>query len=76
MIYPKKRNLDGVYFRIKRQDDVYNLCFTDLTEQEQDDIMEGRSEEWLKSLCKILSNTIRTIGEYCDLYVDHGTEAE
>ena len=27
--YPKKRNLDGVYFRIRRDDKWYDLCFSD-----------------------------------------------
>lgn len=43
-----KRNLDGYYFRIGKE----NICFSDLTEEQQDQIMETRSEEWLKAMCK------------------------
>ena len=58
-----KRNLDGVYFRIGTE----NICFSDLTEEQQDEIMSGRNEEWLKSLCKILAKTIREIGDQFDM---------
>lgn len=62
------RDLDRVYFRIHEQDDTYdNVCFSDLTEDEQDKMLENRSAEWLKSMCKHLANTIRTIGDQFDL---------
>ena len=68
MIYPIQRNLDGVYFRIKRNDEYVNVCFSDLTEEEKDSIMEKRDVEWLKSLCKILGETLYKIGDFLDLY--------
>lgn len=58
-----KRNLDGIYFRIGTE----NICFSDLTEDQQDNVMENRSEEWLKSMCKHLANTIIEIGDQFDL---------
>lgn len=70
MEYPKKRDLDCVYFRIKRNEKFDNICFSDLTESEQDDVMKDRSEEWLMALCKILSNTIRYIADSFDIYID------
>lgn len=57
------RHLDGVYFRIGKE----NICFSDLTEDQQDNVMENRSEEWLKNMCKHLANTIREIGDQFDL---------
>lgn len=40
------RNLDGVYFIIKNENGKFeNICFSDLTEEQQDEMMEGRSEE-------------------------------
>lgn len=64
------RNLDGVYFRIKREDKWENICFSDLTEEEMDDIMNGRPEEWLRSMCKILGKTIRKIGDQLDIVME------
>ena len=64
------RNLDGVYFRIKREDKWENICFSDLTEEEMDYVMDGRTAEWLRSLCKILGKTVRDIGEQLDIVME------
>jgi hypothetical protein len=61
------RELDGVYFRVKRNDKWQNICFSDLTETEMDEMLNGRNEEWLKSLCKILGQTLRRIGDMFDI---------
>lgn len=57
------RNLDGIYFRVKRDGKWDNVCFSDLTDEEMDAVLEGRDIEWLKSVCKILGRTIKRIGE-------------
>ena len=55
MDYPVKRNLDGCYFRVTRDDKVENVCFTDLTPEEREKIIRDRSAEWLSSLlCHVL----------------------
>ena len=59
------RALDGVYFRIGKE----NICFSDLTEEQQDEVMKNRSEEWLKSLCKILAKTLKDIGDQFDIMI-------
>lgn len=64
------RNLDGVYFRIKREDKWENICFSDLTEEEMDYIMDGRTTDWLRSMCKILGKTIRNIGDELDIVME------
>jgi hypothetical protein len=61
------RNLDGVYFRIKRDNKWRNICFSDLTEDERNKMMKDRSVEWLQSLCNILANKIKEIGDQFDL---------
>ena len=63
------RNLSGIYFRAKneKQGKYESVVFEELTEEEQDAIMMGRSEEWLKSLAKSLSKTIATLGNQFDL---------
>lgn len=57
------RDLDGIYFRVKRDGKWQNICFSDLTDEEMDAVMEGRDTEWLKSVCKILGRTIKRIGD-------------
>ncbi len=59
----KNRDLDGVYFRIKRDGKWQNICFSDLTDEEMDTVLNGQTEMWLKSLCKHLGTAIRRIGD-------------
>ena len=71
------RNLDGCYFRVERDGKYKNICFSDLTAEERDKMLENRSEEWLKSLCCYLADTIKTIGEDLELVcVDDDREEE
>lgn len=57
------RDLDGVYFRVKRDGSWQSICFSDLSDEEMDKVLEGHSVEWLKSVCKILGRTIKRIGD-------------
>lgn len=66
-----KRNLDGVYFREKNEDDKWdNICFSDMTEDQMRRQMKGRSEEWLKSMCIILAKALREIGDQFDIVAE------
>lgn len=64
------RNLDGVYFRIKRGDSYDNVCFSDLTDEQMDEVLKDQSEEWLRSLCKTLGKTIRKMGDELDIVAE------
>ena len=59
-----RRNLDGVYFRLGTE----NICFSDLSKEQQEEVMNNRSEEWLKSLCKRLAEVIKEMGDQFDIY--------
>lgn len=61
------RNLDGVYFRIKRNDEYKSICFSDLTNDEMDEVLKDREDTWLRELCKILGNSLREIGDHFDI---------
>lgn len=61
------RNLDGIYFRVKRKDKYENVCFSDLTEDEMNEVLKDRDIKWLKSLAKMLGRTIREIGNQLDI---------
>lgn len=63
----EKRDLDGAYFRIKRDGKWGKACFTDLTDEEMDAVLNGQTEMWLKSLCKHLGQTLRYIGDKFDI---------
>lgn len=76
MEYPVIHGIDGVYFRVQRNNRWEDICFSDLTEAEQDEMMKDRSEIWLKSLCKILGNTIYKLGEQFSIYSEYVDERE
>lgn len=61
------RNLDGVYFRIKRDGEWQNICFSDLTEDEREDVGQGRSVEWWKSLAYRMADALKEIGDQFDI---------
>lgn len=61
------RNLDGAYFRVYREGKWQSICFSDLIEDEMNEVLKNRNEEWLKSLCIHLGNTIRKIGDAFDI---------
>ena len=56
------RDLDGVYFRVQRNGEWENICFSDLNENEMDVILDNRTNDWYKNLCKILARTLKEIG--------------
>lgn len=62
-----QRNLDGVFFRVNRDGKWGNVCFSDMTKEEREKVMENRNIEWLKNMCHILANTIADIGEQLDI---------
>lgn len=62
-----KRELDGIYFRVKRGKYWESICFSDLSDEEMDKVLEGHSVEWLKNTCKILGRTIKRIGDEQDI---------
>ena len=61
------RNLDGAYFRIKRNGKFENICFSDLTDVEMDEILEAKDAVWCRSLCKLLAHTLKDIGYEFDI---------
>ena len=67
MEYPKERELDGIYFRVRREEQWLNICFTDMTNEEKDMITKDRSWEWMKNLAYRLADVIREIGDQFDI---------
>lgn len=65
--YPTIRALDGLYFRIKRGENWVAICFTDMTDAEREEVMEGRSAEWMGSLALCLADRLREIADELDI---------
>ena len=58
-----RRELDGMYFRFDNE----SICFSDLTEKQQDEVMENRDIEWFKRMCKHLAKVLKQIGDEFDI---------
>lgn len=56
-----------IILELKEMENGDNVCWSDMTDEERDEQMTNRSEEWLKSLCKGLGNVIHKIGEDLDI---------
>lgn len=61
------RNLDGCYFRVKRNGKWLNICFSDLNSEERLEVLKDKDVVFLRRLCFILVNTIKEIGEEFDV---------
>ena len=66
----KKRNLDGTSFTILRNGEWENVCFSDLTITEMNQVMHGRDTEWLKEMCMILGTALRAVGDRFEIYAE------
>ena len=62
-----KRELCGIYFRVKRNGHYENVCFTDMTEQEITDVIKDQSADWWKSVAMRLKDVINEIAEAFDI---------
>lgn len=61
------RNMDGIYFRVERNGKWQNICFTDLTLDEIDEVIGERSAEWWKAVAVHLKDRINSIADELDL---------
>ena len=67
----RQRNLDGVYFRVKRDGKWQNICYSDMTTDERDEIARKRAEhatpeqqaQWWRSMADILADALYDMGE-------------
>ena len=67
----KQRNLDGVYFRVKRDGKWGNVCYSDMEQQEREEVVAARIADrtpeeqaaWWRSLADILADQLYDMGE-------------
>lgn len=66
-----QRNLDGVYFRVKRDDEYESICYSDMTAEERDEVAALKAENatpeqqiaWWRSMANILADQLYYMGE-------------
>lgn len=61
------RNLDGIYMRIERNGKWCNVCLSDMTSEEREKALAGKSAEWLLGAVQHLAETIKDIGNQLDI---------
>lgn len=61
------RNMDGIYFRVERDGKWQNICFTDLTLNEIDEVIGERSAKWWKAVAVHLKDRINSIADELNL---------
>ena len=62
-----KRDLDGIYLRVKRNGKYQSLCLSDMTEEELEENLNPERGEWLKVAVTHLALTLHEIGDLFDI---------
>ena len=62
-----KRDLDGIYLRIKRNGKYQSLCLSDMTKAELEANLNPERGEWLKAAVIHLALTLHEIGNLFDI---------
>lgn len=63
----EQRNLSGIYFRVERLSGFKNVCFEDLSADEQRQVVADYDKEQLFSLAQLLANTLNELGNHFDI---------
>lgn len=66
-----ERNLDTCYFRVERNGELCNICFTDMYEEEQKAVLEILSQEEIKKLLLEIAKVARSLGDLFNLKLDN-----
>lgn len=61
------RNLDGSYFRVKRDGKWRNICFSDLSTEERLEVLKDKDIEFMRRLCLIIADDLRQFGDEFDI---------
>lgn len=78
--YPTPRELCGVYFRVERDGEWQNVCFSDMTDDEMEELKRRHAERntpeiqasyWF-NMSKIMAKTLHEVGEV--FHIERGDE--
>lgn len=61
------RNLDGAFFRVKRDGKWKNACFSDMSTEERLEVLKDKDIEFVKRLCLIMADELRRLGDELDV---------
>lgn len=66
MNYPKPYEMDGIYYRIKRNGKWGNVCVSDMTAEERSELFGGSDPKYLLVVIKGLSDALREVGRFLE----------
>lgn len=66
-----RRNLDGIYFRVQRDGHWQSVCYSDMEQDERDEVARKRAEsgtpaeqaQWWRSMADHLADQLYYMGE-------------
>lgn len=61
------RKLDGMFFRVKRNGKWKNVCISDMTNEEREEVLKNKELQFLKKVIDNLCDTLKGIGDQFDL---------
>ena len=64
-----RRNLSGIYFfdQFPNEEKRLPTCFEDCTIEKQEEILNSKNLEWIKSLALLFSRTLKEVGKQFDI---------
>ena len=62
-MYPVAKELDGIYYRVKRDNQYVNICLSDLTQEERGEILSRRPIEYLYAIIEVLISRLRELDD-------------
>ena len=66
----RKRELDGIYLRVKRDGRYEVVCLSDMTKEELEDTLDPERGEWLKGAVIYLALRLYELGETFGIVCD------
>lgn len=63
----KRYNMDGIYYRVKRDDEYQSVCFSDLTPKEVDEVIGDKygATQW-RRIASHLAEKLRDLGAFLE----------
>lgn len=62
-MYPVAKELDGIYYRVKRDNQYVNICLSDLTQEEREEILSKKPIEYLYAIIEVLISKLRELDD-------------
>ena len=62
-MYPVAKELDGIYYRVKRDNQYVNICLSDLTQEEREEILSKKPVEYLYAIIEVLVSRLRELDD-------------